>query len=329
MEVGPTCHYVMGGVEVDPDTAAAAGVPGLFAAGEVAGGMHGSNRLGGNSLSDLLVFGRRAGLGAADYVDALGDARPTVADDDVDAAAEAALAPFDERRRREPVHAAHRAAADDERPGRHHPHARTRSRRRSSSSTSSRRARSNVTVEGHRQFNPGWHLALDLRNMLLVSECVAKAALERTRSPRRPHPRRLPGMEPDWRQVNSGLLAPRATAGARRRRHQQDQIPMRDGPARRCSSSTSWRSTSPTRNWPQHPERERTDGLRREVPGLARRRRRRRAAGLHRRGQRGRGRPRHHPPPAGHPDAATSPCAGTARPASAARAAPRSTAGRG
>ena len=65
MEVGPTCHYVMGGVEVEPDTAAAVGVPGLFAAGEVAGGMHGSNRLGGNSLSDLLVFGRRAGMGAA------------------------------------------------------------------------------------------------------------------------------------------------------------------------------------------------------------------------------------------------------------------------
>jgi succinate dehydrogenase / fumarate reductase flavoprotein subunit len=70
MEIGPTCHYVMGGVEVDPDTGAAA-VPGLFAAGEVSGGMHGSNRLGGNSLSDLLVFGRRAGLGAAGYVSAL------------------------------------------------------------------------------------------------------------------------------------------------------------------------------------------------------------------------------------------------------------------
>src|SRR6476620_8330121 len=74
MEVGPTCHYVMGGVEVDPDTEAAARVPGLFAAGEVAGGMHGSNRLGGNSLSDLLVFGRRAGLGAAAYVESLGGA---------------------------------------------------------------------------------------------------------------------------------------------------------------------------------------------------------------------------------------------------------------
>ena len=71
MEVGPTCHYVMGGVEVDPDTGASC-VPGLFAAGEVSGGMHGSNRLGGNSLSDLLVFGRRAGLGAAEYLDAAG-----------------------------------------------------------------------------------------------------------------------------------------------------------------------------------------------------------------------------------------------------------------
>ena len=77
MEVGPTCHYVMGGVEVDPDTAMSI-VPGLFAAGEVAGGMHGSNRLGGNSLSDLLVFGRRAGDGAAAYVDGLGGVRPGV-----------------------------------------------------------------------------------------------------------------------------------------------------------------------------------------------------------------------------------------------------------
>ena len=79
MEVGPTCHYVMGGIEVDPDTGAAK-TPGLFAAGECSGGMHGSNRLGGNSLSDLLVFGRRAGLGAADYVRVAGrpaEGRPT------------------------------------------------------------------------------------------------------------------------------------------------------------------------------------------------------------------------------------------------------------
>src|SRR6185503_5343791 len=93
MEVGPTCHYVMGGIEVDPDTGAAT-TPGLFAAGECSGGMHGSNRLGGNSLSDLLVFGRRAGLGAADYVRALPD-RPVVSEESISAAARLALAPFE------------------------------------------------------------------------------------------------------------------------------------------------------------------------------------------------------------------------------------------
>ena len=93
MEVGPTCHYVMGGVEVDPDTQQST-VPGLFAVGEVSGGMHGSNRLGGNSLSDLLVFGMRAGVAAADYVRGLAGARPAVADADVAAAQETALAPL-------------------------------------------------------------------------------------------------------------------------------------------------------------------------------------------------------------------------------------------
>src|SRR3954465_6631099 len=94
MEVGPTCHYVMGGVEVDPDTAAAAGAAGLFAAGEVAGGMHGSNRLGGNSLSDLLVFGRRAGLHAAQYAASQLDDRPAVDELQIDSAAAEALRPF-------------------------------------------------------------------------------------------------------------------------------------------------------------------------------------------------------------------------------------------
>ena len=129
MEVGPTCHYVMGGIGVDPDTGQST-VPGLFAAGECSGGMHGSNRLGGNSLSDLLVFGRRAGLGAADYVTGLaapprgpgGRRRRGGAD------GTRAVRPHgwsgrvrEQCRRREPVHAARRAAAGDERPGRHHP----------------------------------------------------------------------------------------------------------------------------------------------------------------------------------------------------------------
>src|SRR6266849_4185972 len=92
MEVGPAQHYVMGGVEVNPDTGASS-VPGLFAAGEVSGGMHGSNRLGGNSLSDLLVFGRRAGLGAAQYLDSLGDKRPVAGEGDIAAAHAAAVTP--------------------------------------------------------------------------------------------------------------------------------------------------------------------------------------------------------------------------------------------
>ena len=93
MEVGPTCHYVMGGIQVDPDSGAAIGVPGLFAAGEVAGGMNGSNRLGGNSLSDLLVFGRRAGVGASQYVKSL-SSKPKVSEKIVEQALNKALAPF-------------------------------------------------------------------------------------------------------------------------------------------------------------------------------------------------------------------------------------------
>ncbi|MBO0654846.1 fumarate reductase/succinate dehydrogenase flavoprotein subunit [Streptomyces triculaminicus] len=210
MEVGPTCHYVMGGVEVDPDTAAAVGVPGLFAAGEVAGGMHGSNRLGGNSLSDLLVFGRRAGLHAARYAAAFATgAAPAVAEADIELAEAEALRPFGAeaagnasggvaenpytlhqelqqamgdlvgiiRRASEMEEALHRLAG-----------LRARARR--------------AGVEGHRQFNPGWHLALDLRNMLLVSECVARAALEREES-RGGHTRDdHPGMDRRWRRVN-------------------------------------------------------------------------------------------------------------------------------
>src|SRR5260370_36905950 len=93
MEVGPAQHYVMGGVEVDSDTGESS-VPGLFAAGEVSGGMHGSNRLGGNSLSDLLVFGRRAGLGAAEYIDSLGEERPTPSEGEIEAARTEAMGPF-------------------------------------------------------------------------------------------------------------------------------------------------------------------------------------------------------------------------------------------
>src|SRR6195952_2665311 len=97
MEVGPTCHYVMGGIEVDPDTTAAVNVPGLFASGEVAGGMHGSNRLGGNSLSDLLVFGRRSGEGAAAYVKSLNGKYPAITDEQLEACTRTALSPIEKQ----------------------------------------------------------------------------------------------------------------------------------------------------------------------------------------------------------------------------------------
>ncbi|MEU6229450.1 fumarate reductase/succinate dehydrogenase flavoprotein subunit [Streptomyces sp. NPDC047042] len=210
MEVGPTCHYVMGGIAVDSDTAAARGVPGLFAAGEVAGGMHGSNRLGGNSLSDLLVFGRRAGLHAAEYANSAA-ARSPVDDDQIDTAAAEALRPFSAE---EPA-----PGGDNSRPA-ENPYTlhqelqqtmndlvgiirREGEMAQALEKLAELRVRAQrAGVEGHRQFNPGWHLALDLRNMLLVSECVALAALERTES-RGGHTREdHPTMDRAWRNVN-------------------------------------------------------------------------------------------------------------------------------
>ena len=199
MEVGPTCHYVMGGVEVDPDTAAATGVPGLFAAGEVAGGMHGSNRLGGNSLTDLLVFGRRAGMGAVAYVKSNG-ANP-VSDATIKAAADRIEAPFT-RQGGENSYSLHaelqevthnlvgiiRTGAELQEAIKKIEEIRERSHK--------------VSVTGGRKFNPGFHLAFDLDNMLLVAESTAKSAILREES-RGGHTRDdFPGMSSTWRQVN-------------------------------------------------------------------------------------------------------------------------------
>ncbi|MFE4304482.1 fumarate reductase/succinate dehydrogenase flavoprotein subunit [Streptomyces sp. NPDC056891] len=214
MEVGPTCHYVMGGVNVDSETAATVGVPGLFAAGEVAGGMHGSNRLGGNSLSDLLVFGRRAGLYAAQY--ALSGVGGGIVAADVEAAAAEALAPFGSAPGGSGGgRGAEEGAGPPENPYTLHQELqqtmndlvgiirREGEMAEALERIAALRARARqVTVEGHRQFNPGWHLALDLRNMLLVGECVARAALERTES-RGGHTREdYPAMDRAWRPVN-------------------------------------------------------------------------------------------------------------------------------
>jgi succinate dehydrogenase / fumarate reductase flavoprotein subunit len=188
--------------------------------------MHGSNRLGGNSLSDLLVFGMRAGMGAVEYVKGLA-ARPTVSDADVDVAARKAVTPFDG------------AAAEGE--ALENPYSvhadlqqmmnnlvgiirRAGEVQDAIARLEQLKERANkVIVEGHRQFNPGWHLALDLRNMLLVSECVAKAALERTES-RGGHTREdHPEMRHEWRKQ---LLVCEAEGDGIRLFH-EDQVPMR------------------------------------------------------------------------------------------------------
>jgi succinate dehydrogenase / fumarate reductase flavoprotein subunit len=200
MEVGPTCHYVMGGIEVEADTAAATGVPGLFAAGEVAGGMHGSNRLGGNSLSDLLVFGKRAGEGAVGYVQGLNGKYPAVTDTQLERCEAEALAPFNGGGENAyTVHQELQQTMNDLvgiiRKAEEVEDALNRLEKLKERAT-------NVTVEGNRKFNPGWHVALDLRNMIMVSECIARAALTREES-RGGHTRDdFPAMSAEWRKVN-------------------------------------------------------------------------------------------------------------------------------
>ncbi len=200
MEVGPTCHYVMGGVEVDADSAATT-VPGLFAAGEVSGGMHGSNRLGGNSLSDLLVFGKRAGEFAARYVDDLGGARPEPHRSDVDAAIATTVAPLSREDGESPYDLWHdlQTTMQDLVGIIRRKHELEDALKR----LAALRPRiAKVRATGGRRFNPGWHLALDLRNMLVVSECTARAALQREES-RGGHTREdFPAMDPKWRQLN-------------------------------------------------------------------------------------------------------------------------------
>ena len=179
MEIGPTTHYVMGGIRVDGDTQMSS-VPGLFACGECAAGLHGANRLGGNSLSDLLVFGKRAGQYAAEY--ARGKGTPTVDAGEVDAAARRALAPFERGSAGEGPYQVQeslqktmqnyvgivRVQGEME-------------RALAELEVLSERAE-RVGVPGNREYNPGWHTALDLRHLLIVSEAITTSALERKES---------------------------------------------------------------------------------------------------------------------------------------------------
>src|SRR6266536_1174187 len=213
MEVGPTCHYVMGGVLVDPDSQAAS-VPGLFAAGEVAGGMHGANRLGGNSLSDLLVFGRRAGQYAAEH--ALGlQQLPALDQEQIETTTAAALAPF-EREHGDNPYAVHQDLQDtmQELVGIIRTEGELKAALEKLALLQDRAA--GVRVEGNRQYNPGWHLALDLQSLLAVSECVATAALERKES-RGGHTRDdYPKADPELGRLNIALRIQDGKLGLRR-----------------------------------------------------------------------------------------------------------------
>jgi succinate dehydrogenase / fumarate reductase flavoprotein subunit len=200
MEVGPTTHYMMGGVRVHPETQMSS-VPGLFAAGECGAGLHGANRLGGNSLSDLLVFGKRAGEHAAAFARQHG--RGAVDELQTRSAAEEALAPFG------------RAAADDANPYRIQQDLQVLMQEKAGivrrgteleealhglASLNARARRAAVT--GNREFNPGWHTALDLANLLTVSEAIARAGLERRES-RGAHFREdFPDKREDFAQCN-------------------------------------------------------------------------------------------------------------------------------
>ena len=219
MEIGPTCHYVMGGVEVEPDTAAAVGVPGLYAAGEVAGGMHGANRLGGNSLSDLLVFGRRAGIAAAEYAGAHQSGRdPGRGARSRTRSSEVARAVRARRHagRGEPVHAAPGAAGDDAGAGRHHPHQATSWSEALADIDGVRRARrasspSRATPPVQPGLAPGHGRVDDAHRVALRRDGGAGARGE----PRRSHPRRLPEDRPRLGQGQPDRSPPTTAAASR------------------------------------------------------------------------------------------------------------------
>jgi succinate dehydrogenase / fumarate reductase flavoprotein subunit len=219
MEVGPTCHYMMGGIRVDAETAQST-LPGLFAAGEAAAGLHGSNRLGGNSLSDLLVFGRRAGLAAADYAKQVSSPGLVIAQ--IEGAEKELLAPFSNTGSESP-YAVHRdlqtvmqslvgifRAEED--------------LKKAFAELEDLKARAaKASVEGSRLFNPGWHLARELKSMLTVSEAVALSALARTES-RGAHSRiDYPNYDPVWEKKHNIIV--REGAEMKRRESPVEEMP--------------------------------------------------------------------------------------------------------
>jgi succinate dehydrogenase / fumarate reductase, flavoprotein subunit len=216
MEVGPTCHYVMGGIRVEAESAQSK-LAGLFAAGEVAAGLHGANRLGGNSLSDLLVFGRRAGAAAAQRAKEV--SAPRLDEGQIEQAEAEALRPFQTQGGENP-YAIHRdlqkmmqslvgifRVRDD--------------LQKALGELQKLKDRlSHVSVEGSRMFNPGWHLAMDMKSMLTVSEAVARSAMVREES-RGAHSRiDFPETNPEWGKKNNIIWRNGTAMGLR-----QDALP--------------------------------------------------------------------------------------------------------
>jgi succinate dehydrogenase / fumarate reductase flavoprotein subunit len=179
MEIGPTTHYIMGGIRVDGDTQMST-VPGLYACGECAAGLHGANRLGGNSLSDLLVFGQRAGEHAARYA----REQPPVNVDagEVDEAAGRALAPFGRQAGSEGPYQLQEALQQTMQNQVGIVRTEHEMQRALAELGTLKGRAEKVAVQGNREFNPGWHTALDLRHLLIVSEAITRSALARKES---------------------------------------------------------------------------------------------------------------------------------------------------
>jgi len=179
MEVGPTMHYIMGGVRVDADTAASR-VPGLYAAGEVSGGMHGANRLGGNSLSDLIVFGRRAGLCAAEYAKSL-PGEPAISEEEIKLAIEELEAPFNQKEGRNPYELQRQLY---EIMGTHVGIFREEEELKKGIARLEELNEQvkHAAASGSKTYNPGWHMCRDLKNMLTCSQAIARSALSRKES---------------------------------------------------------------------------------------------------------------------------------------------------
>ena len=216
MEVGPTCHYMMGGVRVEAETAQTK-VPGLFAAGEAAAGLHGANRLGGNSLSDLLVFGRRAGLAAAQHAKEVG--APRLDNEQIEKAEAEALAPFQKQGGENP-YAIHRDLQKTMQSLVGIYRLREDLQKALGELQKLKERLPRASVEGSRMFNPGWHLAMDLKSMLTVSEAVTRSALVREES-RGAHSRiDFPELNPEWGKKNNIIWRDGQAMGLR-----QDLLP--------------------------------------------------------------------------------------------------------